>query len=148
MIPETTLTQVPEHGSCMVCGQSNPHGMGLTWLAAPDGTILAEFTLSESAQGPRNHAHGGASAAILDEGIGVAIWRAGYNVAVVQLNVTYRKALPLGVPLRMEARMTGKAGRKIFGSGEIYLPDGTLAVLAEGVYVEAPHLFEENRYRD
>lgn len=142
------LTAIPEHGVCMVCGTSNPHGMGVTWLDAGDGRILAEFTLDEKFQGPRAHVHGGASAAILDEGIGVAIWRAGYNVAVVHLSITYRKALPLGVPLRLEARMTRKEGRKIYGQGAIYLPEGETAVQAEGIYVEAPHLFEENRYRE
>jgi uncharacterized protein (TIGR00369 family) len=131
----------------MVCGASNPHGMGITWLDAGDGRILADFVLDEKFQGPRAHVHGGASAAILDEAIGVAIWRAGYNVAVVHLSVTYRKALPLGVPLHLEAQMTHKQGRKLYGQGKIALPDGQIAVEAEGIYVEAPHLFEENRYR-
>ncbi len=141
------LTPIPEHGDCLVCGSSNPHGMGLTWLAAPDGTIYAYFTLDKKAQGPENHVHGGASAAILDEGIGVAIWRAGYNVAVVQLNITYRQALPLHTPLTLQARLERKEGRKLYGSGEILLPDGQAAVLAQGIYVEAPQLFTKNRYR-
>ncbi len=144
----STKTPVPEHGVCLVCGQSNPHGFGLTWLAAADGRIFADFVLDEKAQGPDGYAHGGASAAILDEGIGVAIWRAGYNVAVVNLNVTYRRALPLGEPLRMEAWLTNREGRRIYGRGVIYLPDGTVAVEAEGIYIEAPQLFARNRYRD
>ncbi len=148
MTQSSSLHPVPEHGVCLVCGSQNPHGFGLTWLAAPDGRILAEFTLDEKAQGPDGYVHGGASAAILDEGIGVAIWRAGYNVAVVRLNVTYRKALPLGQPLRLEARLVKKEGRRLYGHGVISLADGTPAVEAEGVYVEAPQLFAQNRYRD
>lgn len=136
-----------EHGVCLVCGQQNPHGMGLTWLVDEAHVISANFELDEAQQGPPGFAHGGASAAILDEALGAAIWNAGYNVAVVNLNVTYRAPLPLHVPLRLEARMTGREARKFFAEGTIYLPDGRAAVTARGVYVTAPHLFEANRYR-
>jgi len=142
------MKPIPEHGPCYVCGTANPHGIGLTWYAREDGSIFSEFTLTEKQQGPKGHVHGGASAAVLDEVIGVAIWRAGYNVAIVNLDVNFRKAIPVNAMVTVEARMDEKDGRKIFGSGEIYLPDGTLAVSGKGVYIEAPHLFEENRYRD
>ncbi len=142
------MKPIAEHGPCYVCGTQNPHGIGLTRYAKEDGSIFSEFTLTEKQQGPRGHIHGGASAAILDEVIGVAIWRTGYNVAVVNLNMDFHNAIPIGAKVTVEARMDHQDGRKIFGSGEIYLPDGTLAVSAKGIYVEAPHLFEENRYRD
>jgi len=94
------------------------------------------------------HIHGGASAAVLDEVIGVAIWRAGYNVAVVNLDTSFRQAIPVDTTVTVEARMIEKKGRKIYGTGEIKLPNGTVAVSAKGIYIEAPHLFEKNRYRD
>jgi len=143
-----TLTPISEHGICYVCGTQNPHGIGLTWYAKEDGTIFSEFTLTIKQQGPLGHIHGGASAAVLDEVIGVAIWRAGYNVAVVNLDIRFRRAIPVDTTVTVQARMERKEGRKIFGTGEIYLPDGSIAVSAKGVYVEAPHLFEESRYRD
>ncbi len=136
------------HGVCLVCGQQNAHGMGLTWLVNEDHVIRADFSLTEAQQGPPGFVHGGASAAILDEALGASIWNAGYNVAVVNLNITYKAPLPLHTPLRLEARMTGREARKFFAWGAIYLPDGRLAVEAEGVYVQAPHLFEANRYRE
>jgi len=142
------MKKLPEHGSCFVCGSENPHSMGLTWYACDDGTILSEFMLSEAQQGPPGHAHGGASAAILDEAMGAAIWRAGFNVAVVNLELNYRRPLPLGQPLKAEARLTGQEGRKVFAIGEIHLQDGTLAVSGCGIYVEAPQLFEPVRFRD
>ncbi len=144
----TQLTPISEHCSCYVCGTENPHGIGLTWYAKEDGSIFSEFTLTIKQQGPLGHIHGGASAAILDEVIGVAIWRAGYNVAVVNLDVQFRQAIPVNATVTVEARMTEKNGRKLYGTGEIKLPDDTVAVSAKGIYVEAPHLFEENRFRD
>ena len=148
MTTQTTLKAVPEHGPCYICGTQNPHGVGLTWYAREDGSIFSEFTLTIKQQGPLGHIHGGASAAVLDEVIGVAIWRAGYNVAVVNMDINFRQAIPVDSTVTVEARMTKKEGRKVFGTGEIYLPDGSVAVSCTGIYVEAPHLFEESRYRD
>ena len=148
MTTQEKLTPISSHGHCYVCGTENPHGIGLTWYAKEDGSIFSEFTLTIKQQGPLGHIHGGASAAVLDEAIGVAIWRAGYNVAVVNLDVQFRKAIPVDTTVTVRARMICKEGRKVFGTGEIYLPDGSVSVSGKGVYVEAPHLFEENRYRD
>ncbi len=138
---------LPFHGSCLVCGTENPHGMGLTWYVEEDGTITTSFALNEAQQGPPGHAHGGALAAILDEAMGAAVWYAGHNVAVVHLRLDYRKPVPLHQPLSCHARMERQEGRKIYASGEIYLPDGAVAVSAKGIFVPAPHLFEKERYR-
>lgn len=144
----SSLTPISPHGQCYICGDANPHGIGLTWYAREDGSIFTEATLTIKQQGPDGYIHGGASAAILDEIIGVAIWRAGYNVAIVNLNVNFRQAIPVDTTIIAEARMTEKDGRKIFGTGEIKLPDGSVAVSGKGIYVEAPHLFKESRYRN
>jgi len=148
MTTQSTLKPISEHGLCYICGTQNPHGVGLTWYAREDGSIFSEFMLTINQQGPPGYVHGGASAAVLDEVIGVAIWRAGYNVAVVNMDINFRQAIPVDSTVTVEARMTGKEGRKFFGTGEIYLPDGSVAVSCTGIYVEAPHLFEESRYRD
>ena len=142
------MKKLPEHGVCFVCGTANPHGLGVTWYADEVGAIISEFTLSEGQQGPPGHAHGGASAAILDEAMGAAVWRAGYNVAVVNLNINYHRPLPLGQHLSLKARMTKRGKRKIYAHGEIRLPDGSVAVSGRGVYIEAPQLFEPVRFRD
>ncbi len=142
------MKPISEHGPCYICGTENPHSVGLTWYAKEDGSIFSEFTLTIKQQGPLGHIHGGASAAVLDEVIGVAIWRAGYNVAVVNMELNFRQAIPVDSTVTVEARMTKKEGRKVFGTGEIYLPDGSVAVSCTGIYVEASHLFEESRYRD
>jgi uncharacterized protein (TIGR00369 family) len=141
------MKKLPEHGKCFVCGSSNPHGIGLTWYSHADGSISSEFTLTEAQQGPPGHAHGGASAAILDEAMGAAVWYGGNNVAVVNLNLDYKKPLPLGQPLTCEAHVDSTEGRKIFATGKILLADGSVAVSGRGIYVEAPQLFEQTRFR-
>ncbi len=104
--------------------------------------MTSEFMLNEAQQGPPGHAHGGASAAILDEAMGFAIWAAGHKVAAVNLEINYHKPLPLMQPLTLEARITQINERKIFSTSEIKLADSTVAVSGRGIYVAAPKLFE------
>lgn len=133
--------KLPEHGFCFVCGTENPHGIGITMWVDDDGVMTSEFTLNDAQQGPPGHAHGGASAAILDETMGLVIWAAGLKVAAVNIEINYHRPLPLHQPLTLEARVTEYDGRKAFSTGEIRLPDGTLAVSGRGIYVSAPQLF-------
>ena len=142
------MKRIEDHGICYVCGSSNPCGIGLTWYSDENNKIYSNFILNTSQQGPPGYAHGGASAAILDEAMGAAVWRSGLNVAVVNLEINYKHPLPLGQPLKLEARFTEQKERKIFASGEIRLPNGIIAVSGTGIYIEAPHLFEPGRYRD
>ena len=137
--------QVPYHGWCFVCGTENPHSIGITMFVDDDGVMTSEFTLNEAHQGPPGHTHGGASAAILDEAMGIVVWAAGHKVAAVNLEINYHKPLPLMQPLTLEARITQVDERKIFSTGEIKLSDSTVVVTGRGIYGVAPHLFEQVR---
>ncbi len=134
--------QIPYHGWCFVCGNENPHSIGITMFVDDNGVLTSEFILTEAHQGPPGHSHGGASAAVLDEAMGIVVWAAGHKVAAVNLEINYHKPLPLNQPLTLEARVTQIAERKIFSAGEIKLTDSTVAVSGRGIYVAAPQLFE------
>lgn len=108
-----------------------------------EGVLTSEFTLSDRHQGPPGHAHGGASAAILDEVMGLVVWAAAHKVLAANININYRKPLPLKQPLLAEARITEVGERKIISGGKIILPDSTVAVEGSGVYVIASRFFEK-----
>ncbi|MBK7453005.1 MAG: PaaI family thioesterase [Anaerolineales bacterium] len=135
--------QIPYHGWCFVCGTENPHSIGITMFVDDDGVLTSEFTLNEAHQGPPGHTHGGASAAILDEAMGLCVWAAGHMVLAANLEVNYRKPLPLNQPLTLEVRITQVDERKIHTTGEIQLADSTVAVSGRGLYISAPHVFEQ-----
>lgn len=79
--------------------------------------------------GPPGHAHGGAVAAVMDEGLGLAAWAAGYPVVVGNLNISFRNMLPLQKVVTLESRVVSAAGRKIMVHGRLFC-DTT--VYAEG----------------
>jgi uncharacterized protein (TIGR00369 family) len=137
--------QIPYHGWCFVCGDENPHSIGITMFVDDDGVLTSEFTLNEAHQGPPGYSHGGASAAVLDEAMGLVVWAAGHKVAAVNLEISYHKPLPLLQLFTLEARITQMDERKIFSTGEIKLADSTVAVSGRGIYVAAPKLFENVR---
>ena len=74
-----------------------------------DGSVLSRFTAPEQHQGYPGRMHGGVITAIMDETIGRAIM-IGYGEAIwgvtVELNVRFRKPVPLGVELTAVGRIT------------------------------------------
>ena len=135
--------QVPPHGWCFVCGTENPQSIGITMFVDDDGVLTSEFSLTKAQQGPPGYAHGGASAALLDEAMGLVVWAAGHKVAAANIDINYHKPLPLETQLIMESRVTQIDKRKVFSTGEIKLADGTVMVSGRGIYVVAPNLFEK-----
>ncbi len=139
---KTNLKPLPEHGSCFVCGTENPKSIGMQWFVDADKNIYGEITLTEEQQGPPSFAHGGASAALLDEAMGAAAWVAGYKVVSVNLNINFLKPVPLGVPIQIKGLIKNKTGRKIFAYGEIILPNGEVAVEGRSILVEPEGFFD------
>jgi uncharacterized protein (TIGR00369 family) len=137
------MKPLPVHGMCFVCGTENPNSIGIQWYSREDKSIYGEIILSAKQQGPPGHVHGGASAALLDEAMGAAVWQAGYMVLAVNLNVNYRRPLPLGVPAQITAAVERNEGRKVYTRGEIRLLDGQVVVEGTGIFVEAPHMFSQ-----
>ena len=142
------MRQLPEHGPCFVCGTENPCSIGIQWYVREDGSIYGEILLTKQQQGPPGLSHGGATAALLDEAMGAAVWNAGYQVAATDLLVHYRRPVPLGTKIKVIAWVVGDDGKVKNTSGEIHLSNGEVAVTAQGVYKEAKHLFTKLNVED
>jgi uncharacterized protein (TIGR00369 family) len=132
---------VPEHGPCFVCGTQNPQSIGLRWYLHDDGKVTADITLTLAQQGPPTKSHGGASAAMIDEAMGIAVWAAGHRVVAANLNIDYKRPVPLGEAVSITGWVVREEGRKVFTEGEIRLSDGQVAVSGTGLFVRAEHLF-------
>lgn len=140
------MKKISEHGACFVCGTQNPQSMGVTWFQKDDNSIHADMIFTIAQQGPPAHVHGGASAAVLDEAMGAAVWSAGYSVVAVNLEINYKKPIPLGENITIEAHISEVHPHKILTNSEIRLQDGSIAVTGRGIYVEAPQLFKNGEF--
>lgn len=125
---------------CFVCGVENRHGLKAKFYTVGADQLVAVFQAEEHLQSYPGVLHGGISAAILDETIGRTILRSDNQVwgVTVELSMRYRKPLPLGETLYARARITENNSRLFTGTGEILLPDGTVAVSATGKYMKLP----------
>ncbi|HDD62545.1 MAG: PaaI family thioesterase [Chloroflexota bacterium] len=131
-----------QHNSkmCFVCGLKNPAGLKASFYEVENNQLVALFTPCEEHQGYPGRLHGGLAATILDETIGRAmninqneIWG-----VTVDFNVRYKKPVPLDTELRVVGRITNENRRLFEGTGEILLPDGTVAVEGRGKYIKLP----------
>ena len=138
------MEKIREHGSCFVCGKTNPNSIGIEWYFDGRNQIEARFIFTHRQQGPPGFVHGGASAAVLDEAMGLAIWQAGYHVVTVNLMIDYRKPVPLGEPIIIHGAMSGRAEWHIEATGEILLPDSSVAVFAKGIYAEGARFLDQD----
>ena len=133
------MKKQPTSRMCFICGESNPAGVHVRFYEQDDGTLLARFTGREQHQGYPGRMHGGVITAVMDEAVGRAIMIK-YGEAIwgvtAELNVRFRKPVPLDVELTVIGRITNEGSRLFEGTGELYLPDGTVAVEAAGKYVK------------
>jgi uncharacterized protein (TIGR00369 family) len=125
--------------NCLVCGVENDFGLKTRFYVTADNEVIALFRPMAQHQSYPHITHGGISAAILDETIGRAImsfYDQGTFGVTIELKLRYKKPVPYGVELKAIGRITRDAGRLFEGTGEIYLPDGSVAVSADGKYMK------------
>lgn len=134
----------PIKGSRYLTGEP-PVGMGLMFYGESATSIVASVILDARHEGPPGHVHGGFSASLIDEAMGGAVWRAGFQGVAANLNVNFRLPVPLGVEVVVRGWVERVEGRKIFTAGSVTLPDGQTAVEGRGLFIEATHLFRDSR---
>ena len=131
-----------QHNSkmCFVCGLKNGSGLQASFYETENNQVVALFVPTPEHQSYPGRMHGGIASAILDETIGRAIL-VGRNDDVwgvtVELQVQYKRPIPLETEIRVIARLTEEGNRFFTGSGEIVLPNGDVAVTAQGRYLKA-----------
>jgi uncharacterized protein (TIGR00369 family) len=137
----TVTGKQPNSKMCAVCGKDNAQGMKAEFFNLAGGEAAALFTPTEAHQGYPGRLHGGFATAVLDELIGRAVNTSGGEEVwsvTTEIHVKFRKPVPLGGRLTAVGRIVKQGGRIIEGTGEILLPDGTVAVEACAKYLKFP----------
>lgn len=106
---------------CFCCGADNPHGLQLRIEHdGSTGRVFTECALAERYQGYRGAVHGGLLVTLLDELMAHAALRAaGGHAATARLEVAFRRPVPVGESLRVEAVVDKVSGRRIQTRGWI-----------------------------
>lgn len=148
------MRKQPNSYDCFICGVKNVAGVKVAFYEIGDGDsedgvqspeILARFTGQSQHQGYPGRMHGGVIMGILDETIGRAVNVGDDDPAnpevwgvTGEFTLRFQKPVPLDVELTARGRIVEEKERIFDGTGELYLPDGTVAVTASGRYFKMP----------
>ncbi len=132
---------MPEHyGECFGCGLQRPGGLRLRATVGEGVSLTAQFDVTEDHQGAPGLAHGGVLTSALDEAQGYLMWLLHTPAVTGRLETDFRRPVPVGSTLHIDARLTGVLGRRLYAAadGRIGSPDGPLALTSTALFVEVP----------
>jgi len=130
------MSDVPfDDGNCFACGPENPIGMHLHFDRAPDEGVRAVATLGAQFQGWRGIAHGGIVMALIDEAMAHAAGFAGHRGVTANVNVRFRKPVPLESEIEVRGRVTWRRRNVLGVEADVRGGDGTLLAHGEGSFV-------------
>jgi acyl-coenzyme A thioesterase PaaI-like protein len=102
---------------CVVSGQANPMGIAIRPHREGDEAV-ARVTLGAAFEGAPGRAHGGVVAAVFDDVMGMVLRVIATPAYTGEITVRYLAPTPVGTELEFRARLTSRAGRKLFMEAE------------------------------
>jgi uncharacterized protein (TIGR00369 family) len=117
-------------GSCFVCSEGHPHGLGLRFHHTQDG-VACDCTVSDSFCGFDGMVHGGIISTLMDEAAAYALFARHGKLGVTRdMSTRFLKPVPTGAKLRVVGRVASFAPPGAEVTMAIYDAAGEL--LAEG----------------
>lgn len=134
------MAKQPNSRQCFICGVNNPAGLGLHFYDNDVDEVRTHFIIQTAHQGFPGIAHGGITAAILDE-VGGRVMTIGHPMRLgltAKLAVRYRQPVPLGQPLLAVGRVYRLRGRLLEARAHLQLPAGPVLAEADLLIAELP----------
>jgi len=110
-------------------------------ITAGEGlTVHGVFRVTEHHQGAPGLAHGGVLTTAVDEILGSLNWLLAGPAVTGRLECDFRRPVPVGTDLVVEAEVVGQRGRKVYtrATGRLNAPDGPVAITAAAIFVQVP----------
>jgi len=117
---------------------ANPSGesVRIAYFRGPEvGVLYAKAWFGRETQGPPDHVHGGAMAAVLDEAMGGASWMNGYRTVAAKISVSFIAMLKLESETTVESRVERVDGRKVYLRATLTDPRGAAIAEADGLFI-------------
>ncbi len=123
----------PKDGNlCVGCGRDSSNGLKLSFLFnEAEKSVQSWFVPDNRLMGSLNIMHGGFVALLLDETMGKILGALGIKAPTAQLNVRYRRPVPIAKELHLSATLEQAEGRKHHLRAEIRLAAEPDVLLAE-----------------
>ena len=115
-----------------VYGPGNPVSPPLEVTHSADGRVSGRVTVGKAHEGPPGLVHGGVIATLLDHVLARAARSAGHGGLTGALTIRYRRPVPLGTPLVVEAHLESTTGRRATARATLAAAADPATPLAEG----------------
>lgn len=124
--------------NCFVCGIENQGSLHTKFYELENGELMSISTPTPNHQSYPDRVHGGIISSVLDEAIGRAIMieEPGAWGVTAELQIKFKKPVPLDKPIKTVARITRNTRLLFEGSAEVILEDGTVAATGFAKYVK------------
>ena len=132
------MKKQPNSRMCFVCGIENPIGLKLKFYTDDEGRCIARFRPKPEHQGYPGHLHGGIISTLLDEVMGRVLLHQEVWAITGRLEVRFGNPVPLDQELTIIGELTRSRSTAYEARGEIRLPDGTVLVKGNGMYIRIP----------
>ncbi|HTZ46415.1 MAG TPA: PaaI family thioesterase [Verrucomicrobiae bacterium] len=125
---------------CFGCGAANTAGMKLAFELDLDARrSRGSFVLGPNYAGGGGFAHGGIIAVVLDEAMGKLSRLADESAVTAEMNIEYKKPVPIDKPIFVEGWQEDTKGRNRFRVAEIHDQHGNLLARGKGRFVIVQH---------
>jgi acyl-coenzyme A thioesterase PaaI-like protein len=128
---QSTIEAAP---MCFACGQDNPIGLRIRFSMADD-RCTGRFTANANHVGYENTVHGGIIYAALDDVMANVLYLQDIKAHTARCEIRYRKALEVGLPVKLTGWIENRRRRLVVLKGEARLEDGTLIADAEASFM-------------
>lgn len=125
----------PDSGPGFVSDVPGSQSLRSKYFQKADKSLVGKAWFGPLAKGPPGHAHGGSQAALLDDAMGTAVWMLQIPVVAVNINIDFKKMLPLSTEVFVESRIEIQEGRKVFVAGRIYDDKGVEFATGKGLFL-------------
>lgn len=119
---------------CFACGPDNPQGLRLQF-AYGEQSAQARFMPASRFAGWSGMLHGGIVVTVLDEAMAHAAIAAGVRAVTGRLDVRFRRAVPVDIPLVVRGSVEHRRGRLLQLRASLEDERGTLYALAHGKFI-------------
>ncbi len=106
--------------------------------------LLSVVKFKPAAEGPPGHVHGGATAGLIDEVMGILVWNENIPVVTQKLEVKYLKPLPLTSEAYLSTSIEEVLEKTVTVKTLLYCNKKTPCIEATGVFHKiSPELFQK-----
>ncbi len=111
------------HCNCLLCGDSNPIGLGLKFVCLSDGRVHTTLRGLRILQGYNGIIHGGVMCALLDAAMVHCLFYQKVKAVTADMNVRFHKPIPINLILDLYGELVSSKRNLFYMKAEIFCND-------------------------